>query len=165
MLKQLMTLAIAALFSTYNFAEPSIRLLKWSDLRPTDKLREIKIVLPDNYESNLVTKQVITDASVIKALDGLHVRIPGYLVPITLDERQQANEFLLVPYLGACIHVPPPPPNQIVYIKSKMSISYEDTINPYWVSGVLHVTSINNELAEAGYLLDGASLSPYMTEE
>ena len=54
-------------------------------------------------------------------IDGAHVRIPGYLLPLEL-ENDEATEFLLVPYQGACIHTPPPPPNQIVHVKLESGI-------------------------------------------
>ena len=52
----------------------------------------------------------------LKALDGKLVKIPGYMVPLE-DDSEVVSEFLLVPYVGACIHTPPPPPNQIVQVK------------------------------------------------
>ncbi len=56
-----------------------------------------------NYRTGRVTPDV-------KALDGADVRISGYIVPLE-DGMDQATEFLLVPTNGACIHMPPPPPN------------------------------------------------------
>ena len=47
------------------------------------------------------------------SLDGKLVRLPGYALPLEMAE-SGVTEFLLVPYVGACIHVPPPPPNQVV---------------------------------------------------
>ena len=49
------------------------------------------------------------------SLDGNRIKLPGYIVP--LDEvKAGLKEFLLVPYFGACIHTPPPPANQIVWV-------------------------------------------------
>ncbi len=45
------------------------------------------------------------------------VKIPGFVVPLVVNDNGVVSEFFLVPYFGACIHVPPPPPNQIVYVK------------------------------------------------
>ena len=55
--------------------------------------------------------------AVVPELDGKRVRIGGYVVPLDF-EATNVKEFLLVPFVGACIHVPPPPPNQIIYVKS-----------------------------------------------
>ena len=45
------------------------------------------------------------------ALDGVRARIPGYVVPLESSAAGHL-EFLLVPYFGACIHTPPPPPTR-----------------------------------------------------
>ncbi len=59
---------------------------------------------------------------VVAALDGQRVQIGGYVVPLDFDATT-VKEFLLVPFVGACIHVPPPPANQIVYVKAEKGFS------------------------------------------
>ena len=60
---------------------------------------------------------VTTDAAapVVEALNGQHVKIPGFVVPLDASG-ETVKEILLVPYFGACVHVPPPPSNQIVHV-------------------------------------------------
>ena len=55
---------------------------------------------------------------VVDELDKQHVRIPGYVVPLEFEPGRRHKEFLFVPYTGACIHYPPPPPNQIIYVRA-----------------------------------------------
>jgi len=62
---------------------------------------------------NYRTGRINADA---KSLDGATVRLVGYMVPFD-DDQNRASEFLLVPQFGQCVHVPPPPPNQIVLVK------------------------------------------------
>jgi hypothetical protein len=76
---------------------------------------------------------------VVKALDGQQVKLPGYIVPLEVSEEGRTTEFLLVPYYGACIHVPPPPSNQIVHIFSEMGVRVEDLYQPYWIEGKMQV--------------------------
>lgn len=87
-------------------------------------------------------------------LNGKYVRIPGYLLPLEIS-RNAVTEFLLVPYLGACIHVPPPPPNQIVLVKtaSKKGYKNKQLYDPVWVTGVLSIQSMVKDL----YLVDGSA--------
>ncbi len=85
-------------------------------------------------------------------LDGKRVHIGGYVVPLDF-EATRVKEFLLVPFIGACIHVPPPPANQIVYVKSRAGLRREGTFEPVWVTGTLNVTPAFTGLAEAGYTL------------
>ena len=91
---------------------------------------------------------------VVEELNGERVRMPGYLLPLEL-EGTRVTEFFLVPYVGACIHVPPPPPNQIVLVRMTDNESYqsEKLFEPVWVTGVISTSSTVQEL----YLVDGAA--------
>jgi hypothetical protein len=92
-------------------------------------------------------------APVVTALDGKRVRIGGYVVSLDFDATR-VKEFLLVPFVGACIHVPPPPANQIVYVKSGQGFEVKGLFEPVWVTGTLKVTTAFTGLAEAGYSLE-----------
>ncbi len=93
-----------------------------------------------------------TPAPVVAALDGKRVRIGGYVVSLDFDATK-VKEFLLVPFVGACIHVPPPPANQIVYVKSADGFEVTGMFDPVWVTGTLKATTSYTGLAEAGYSL------------
>ncbi|MDJ0975949.1 MAG: DUF3299 domain-containing protein [Planctomycetota bacterium] len=88
-------------------------------------------------------------------LAGRTVRIPGYVLPLA-REKKLVTEFLLVPYVGACIHVPPPPANQIVLVTSKEGIPDRGQFAAIWVTGELVPGLIRREL----YLVDGAASVP-----
>jgi hypothetical protein len=90
---------------------------------------------------------------VVEALDGKRVRIGGYVVPLDFDATK-VKEFLLVPFVGACIHVPPPPPNQIVYVKSAAGFDVKGSFDPVWVTGKMQTKVAFTGLAEAGYSLE-----------
>ena len=92
-------------------------------------------------------------APVVAELDGKRVHIGGYIVPLDFDATR-VKEFLLVPFVGACIHVPPPPANQIVYVKTEQGFDVQGTFDPVWVTGTLKVTPAFTGLAEAGYSLE-----------
>jgi len=94
-------------------------------------------------------------------LDGKLVKIPGFVVPLDTDKKGRLVDFLLVPYFGACIHVPPPPPNQIVYVKMKKSVPLSSMQDAQWVIGTLHASIKKSDLGASAYLLDGTSLQPY----
>jgi uncharacterized protein len=98
-------------------------------------------------------KQSEAPAPVVTTLDGKRVRIGGYVVSLDFDATR-VKEFLLVPFVGACIHVPPPPANQIVYVKSAEGFEVSGMFEPVWVTGTLKVTAAFTGLAEAGYSLD-----------
>ena len=92
--------------------------------------------------------------------DGERVRLPGYVLPLDFAGTS-IQEFLLVPYVGACIHVPPPPPNQIVYVKIEEGIEVRGMFEPVWVTGTFDTASISNELADIGYRIDAELVEPY----
>ena len=91
--------------------------------------------------------------AVVTELDGKHVRIGGYVVPLDF-EATNVKEFLLVPFVGACIHVPPPPPNQIIYVKTAKGFDVAGSFDPVYVTGTLKVASQYTGLAETGYTID-----------
>ena len=108
--------------------------------------------------------QLWADAPVVKELDGQLVRLPGFVVPLELGARRM-SEFLLVPYYGACIHVPPPPANQTVHVVAPEGQGYVgELFDTVWVIGTLRVTHSENELAEAGYRIDMLDIQPYEGE-
>jgi len=86
------------------------------------------------------------------ALDGVRIRMPGYALPLEYDGKI-VTEFLLVPWVGACIHTPPPPPNQIVYVKSDKGIEKAGRFTPVWVTGEMTIESATKSL----FLVDGSA--------
>ena len=128
-------------------------------LTPLHDLSQISDAL--SAEAALAARQQAPDAPVVKALDGQAVKIPGYIVPLEVSDEGRTTEFLLVPYYGACIHVPPPPSNQIVHIFSEMGVRIEDLYQPYWIEGTLSVKASSSELADAGYQMEAEKIYAY----
>lgn len=166
---RLMSVLFAALLSLPLLAA-EVRELTWSELIPEGAL-PAPSPMPMHDLSQLADQlaaeqappaaQQIPAAPVNKALDGQAIKLPGYLVPLNYDEDGQAVEFLLVPYFGACIHVPPPPSNQIVYITAGNPVEMEALYQPFWIEGTLRAENASSELAEAGYQVLQAKVYPY----
>lgn len=106
-------------------------------------------------------QRALTSTRVRPELDGNKIRIASYLVPIEYNDKQQATTFFAVPFFGACIHVPPPPPNQIILVHSERGVHIQDMQMPFWLSGELHTGIEENELATAAYSMTLASHEPY----
>ncbi len=106
-------------------------------------------------EMDYITGKV---GSELKALNGEVVKIPGFMVPLE-DEAQSVTEFLLVPSPQACIHVPAPPPNQMVYVKMKRGT--EAAIGPIWVYGKLNITTKKSIHGDSSFELTGERIEPY----
>lgn len=99
--------------------------------------------------------------TVNKSLDGQLVRIPGYVVPIEVVDRRLVKTFLLVPYFGACIHVPPPPPNQMVFVEAATAFPLSSMYDPVWVTGKVSTQGATTGLANTSYSLKSTSIEKY----
>ena len=95
--------------------------------------------------------------AVVAELDGKNVRIGGYIVPLDFDATN-IKEFLLVPFVGACIHVPPPPANQIIYVKVAKGFDVGGAFDPVTVSGTIKTDIAFTGLADAGHSMDADSV-------
>lgn len=170
--KTLVSLTVFLLAGVGVHAEDA-RELEWDDLMPDDwvesnPLEEAdadQLAGLDDYseESTKLFEEFDrwrAAAPVVDALDGERVRIPGYVVPLEFEERT-ISEFLLVPYFGACIHVPPPPKNQIVYVQSESGLEVKGLFQAVWVTGRLATESKLNEVGDAGYTLSAEKVEPY----
>ena len=91
--------------------------------------------------------------AVVSELDGQRVRIGGYVVALDFDATK-IKEFLLVPFVGACIHVPPPPPNQIIYVKAADGFEVNGQFDPVYVTGTLKTARQFTGLAATGYTME-----------
>jgi hypothetical protein len=100
-------------------------------------------------------------APIVTDLDGRLVKLPGFVVPLEGDG-VKLTEFFLVPYYGACIHVPPPPANQIVYVKvQEQDARIRNAFDTVWVTGILSARSFESDLGNAGYQLNAQQIEPY----
>jgi hypothetical protein len=95
------------------------------------------------------------------ALEGERIRLPGFIVPLEVDAAGKITEFLLVPYVGACIHVPPPPPNQIVYVRIRPAMAPASEYAAYWITGQIKVAPSRSALAATAYTLQADRVDPY----
>ena len=107
-----------------------------------------------DYESGGMT-------DTLKKLDGKKVRVPGFVVPLD-DADLEGAEFLLVPYYGACVHTPPPPPNQMAFIqmagKKSVKLGLFDAV---WMEGTLKITNYDSPYGQVGFTIEGLSMKPY----
>ncbi|MFC3122466.1 DUF3299 domain-containing protein [Agaribacter flavus] len=151
-------LAVLLLSAAVSIHAKAPKELYWEDLAPED------FVIPDapppsvDHEGNMTQAQ--PDAPLVENLDGEFVKIPGFVVPLEGDTTGM-TEFLLVPYFGACIHVPPPPSNQIVYVKFSEPVPIDNLYDAIWVTGTLSTKGWRGDIASVGYRLSGMEISAF----
>ena len=97
----------------------------------------------------------------LKKLNGQQVRVPGFMVPLE-DYEQKVSEFILVPYFGACIHVPPPPPNQMAHVLMQKNQKIDVNLwDPVWVVGTLKIENVDSPYGAVGFQLSAEKISKY----
>lgn len=152
----------------------SVKEIDWDSLIPEDfrpdKLMEeyqVEDLADDDPRAAELMdrlKELWDQAPVRNDLDGEQVSLPGFVVPVESDA-EETTGFLLVPYYGACIHVPPPPANQTVYVNAEPGQGTRPKLfDVVTVTGTMRVERVESELAAAGYTLEATKVEPYEEE-
>ena len=142
------------------------RELEWQDLLPEGERKDFAAGAPaatHDYlsgESGLAAQQVM-NFNVNTSLDGQWVKIPGFVVPLELDDAGKVTEFFLVPYFGACIHVPPPPANQMVFVTLKQGVQLETMYAAFWITGKLNAKGKSTRIGAAAYSIAATQIEEY----
>lgn len=134
------------------------RELDWLELMPKDEVEQLMETPPVTHSGDLKAQQTGSSRTVPE-MDGLEVRIAGYIVPVEVDADNRMSEFFIVPYFGACIHVPPPPPNQIILARLAEPIPVTEIYDAYWIEGRLKVEKVDNDIARAAYALEAGTVT------
>ncbi len=156
--------------------------VEWADLIPPEVL-EILLNPPsyiaeieDGSAEDQITSQMkntlaeeeedayrwaLASTDVNPSMDGQKIRIPGFVVPLEFDEEQTISQFFLVPYFGACLHMPPPPPNQIILVDAPEGVQMSALYEPFWLEGEVSTVVTENDMAKSAYAMQLHKLSPY----
>jgi len=147
------------------------RELKWDDLIPNDwnpekelgdiNWDELDDADPRAEEALKRMRAVWDSAPAEKSLDGTKVKLAGFVVPLEY-KGDEIREFLLVPYFGACIHAPPPPANQIVYVISAKLPANFQTMDPFWVNGTMKIDHSVTDMGFSSYQMVADSIEPFI---
>ena len=119
--------AAAALKKEEEIKARGVATIGWEDLMPEGEEERLQKMYAAQMAamysiaegSSADTATQIGSFNTVDTYDGKKIRIPGYTVPFSYDAKAEISEFLLVPYFGACIHAPPPPPNQTIFIRTE----------------------------------------------
>ncbi|MBS0417558.1 MAG: DUF3299 domain-containing protein [Proteobacteria bacterium] len=139
--------------------------LDWKELLPEGERSHFTAVAPapihDYRGEGGPPALQAQDFNVNKSLEGATVRLPGFIVPLDAVKSGGVSEFLLVPYFGSCIHVPPPPPNQIVYVHTGHRPGIDSIYDAYWITGKLHLQTKSTRLGSTAYELIAEKIEVY----
>jgi hypothetical protein len=160
------TFAAAPLAGLSSYASANTIVdLQWSDLIPEgtsgvlwQSMRRLSGVVQhgelttgfDQEEARALTNE----------FDGKLVRIPGFIVPLDFDS-SGVTTFILAPFVGACIHVPPPPANQLILVTTEEPYDYQGLFDAVYVTGLFGAAASATLLAEIGYAISAEDIEPY----
>lgn len=173
---------VGCVFNVSAQADKEYISIEWTQLMPADDLQAL--LNPPEFIGNIQdgTAQDSVDAlsemgednetaarfqaalkssRVVDAFNNINIRLPGFVVPIESDEEQRITSFFIVPYFGACLHMPPPPPNQIIYVETKEGIELDVLYDPLLFEGTIVIEQTENAVASSAYTLRLNSAEPY----
>lgn len=167
-----------ALAKTAEESSLKIETIDWDTLIPegydaSEKINALKEQLnqfrDNDPEAMMIYGNIqaeLDNAPVNTALDGKLIKMPGFVAPLE-NNNGIINEFLLVPYFGACIHLPPPPMNQTVLIKADkgQGVKSENAKQPVWITGTLRAIEERTDIGAAGYRIEKAKIEIYEEKE
>ncbi|MBE9396675.1 DUF3299 domain-containing protein [Pontibacterium sp. N1Y112] len=166
-----MAILLPSLCAADSFNGEPVEELEWEALMPAGFSLESLLGNPDDlgslddldpqatqYMDQMMA--ALASAPVVPEMAGKMIKIPGFVVPVQGDG-MNVTEFFLVPYFGACIHVPPPPSNQIIYVRFEPGTKVDNLYDAIWVTGKLSTETITHELASSGYSLEAFVIEPY----
>ncbi|PKF55158.1 DUF3299 domain-containing protein [Alteromonadales bacterium alter-6D02] len=110
-------------------------------------------------------EQALLSTNIIEAMDDKHIEIPGFVVPVEFTSEQVIKSFFLVPYFGACLHMPPPPPNQIIFVQAEQDFVLERLYEPVIVFGRLKTELFEDQVATSAYTMKLDSIKMYYETE
>ena len=160
----------------------AFKTVEWTDLMPEEDLNALsnppeyinevedgsfEDQINDQFQNTINTiaedryQQALVSTSVVSELNGESIRIPGFIVPLEFNDDQTITQFFLVPYFGACIHMPPPPPNQMIFVNYPKGLKLNALYDPFWISGVLNTSLQENDMATSAYAMDMQTFESY----
>ena len=141
----------------------SPREITWDDLIPPG-VPYSQIIGEGEMDVINDTWSPIYDANGIRLnedLNGALIRMPGFIIPFDISA-EGVTKFMLVPYVGACIHTPPPPANQLVMVNSLVPWPSDQLWDAVWVSGVMSTQLQSTDLGQTGYSITAENMEVYV---
>ena len=160
--RQLITTALASATVPQVALARTATEITWDDLIPPG-VPYSEILAEGEMDARNDIWRPIFDANATKlnpVLDGAYIKMPGYIIPIDLSTKGLTS-FVLVPYVGACLHTPPPPPNQLVFVTTQTPWPSEALWDAVWVTGLMQHEIQSTEVADTGYVLKADQMEVY----
>lgn len=141
----------------------TLKEIMWDDLIPQG-VPYSEIIGEGELDEVNDTWNPIYDANATRLnedLDGAYIKMPGYIIPFDVSS-EGVTDFMLVPYVGACIHTPPPPANQLVMVNAAQPWPSDKLWDPVWVTGTMHTHLQSTNLGQIGYSIVADKMEAYV---
>lgn len=144
-----------------HLAAEEVVELTWPDLVPEGETAPPPILqgLIEHDSAGLAASQPAS-GGVRTDWNGRTVRLAGFIVPVDF-EGSGVTAFLLVPFVGACVHVPPPPANQLVFVTTAKPYETDGLFEAVTVTGMFGTAATSTQLAQVGYALSADNIEPF----
>ena len=133
--------------------------ITWTDLLPEDAFDFIPEggVTDDMWKDPVFLNALEKSGlSTVKELNGVNIRLTGFMVPLDVDfgEAETVSEFVLVPSAGMCMHVPPPPPNQMLLVKLNAPVKIRSMYQPVGINGTITISPPAEDAFGSVYIVE-----------
>lgn len=158
----LMLMSGAAVAPQAAFAT-NAREIEWDDLLPPG-LPYSEIIGQGELDAVNDTWNPIYDANAVKLNENLnesYIKMPGFIIPFDASA-EGVTSFMLVPYVGACLHTPPPPANQLVMVNATQPWPGDQLWDPVWVTGTMRTQLQSTKLGQTGYSISADEMEVYV---
>ena len=137
--------------------------ITWDDLIPPGVPYSEIVAAGEMDETNDIWQPVFDEnaTKLNPVLDRAYIKMPGYIIPID-QSIDGVTSFVLVPYVGACLHTPPPPANQLVFVTTNKPWPSDNLWDAVWVTGQMQHELQSTEVAETGYVLKAEEMETYV---
>ncbi|MGZ9810219.1 DUF3299 domain-containing protein [Pseudoroseicyclus sp. H15] len=160
--RQMLALGGALALAPRTALAQTPQTIAWRDLIPED-VAYPEVVEDGEIDVEADTWKPVWDENASRlntSLEGKLIRMPGFIIPMETSG-SGITEFILAPFVGACIHVPPPPPNQLVMVTTNEPLEGTGFWTAVWVTGRLEISHSSTEIAEIGYRITALDIEIY----
>jgi hypothetical protein len=148
-------------WASVALAKAEFKETDWLELMPKEEVEAMMSNQAAPAVDHAMPGEQTGSFATVDAFDGKDIKLAGYIVPVEFTEEGKVKEFFFVPYFGACIHVPPPPPNQIILARVKDPIEAPDIYAPFWLSGTIKIERTKDEIAATAYTMAVSKVEEY----
>lgn len=146
--------------------ENEIAIIRKYQAKPAVTVNDLTQQILDSIEASgdKEYQQTLVSTNTVETMENTNIKISGFVVPIDFYASKNPKFIFIVPYFGACIHFPPPPPNQMFFVKLEDNFSEFDINQAYTFTGKVKVALFEDLLGTSAYSMDVNTIKTFFGE-